>query len=65
MALGFFVKEVAKAIAIGAGAEILRERVIPPVAKKIKEKLNGVKEKSESKEEEKEPQAREYVATWE
>lgn len=65
MALGFFVREVAKAVAIGAGAELLRERVIPPLSKKVKKKLGDLRSKSESENKETEHTTREYEAKWE
>lgn len=64
MALGFFVREIAKAVAISAGVEVLRERVIPPVAKKIKKKLQDKKESAEDTDS-KQSNAKEYEAKWE
>lgn len=48
---GFLAKEVLKAVAVSAGVEILKEKVIPPVADKIKKKFSSDQEEDEKKDE--------------
>lgn len=45
--LGLFLKEIAKVVVVSAGADFVREKVVPPVSEKISEKLNKFKKDSE------------------
>ena len=63
MALGFLLKEIGKVVVVGAANEIIREKVIPPVAEKVKKKIEEWREDSESEEEES-LDIKEYTAKW-
>lgn len=46
---GFIAKEVIKAVAVSAGVEVIREKIIPPLSKKIKETFGSDKKEEEEK----------------
>ena len=65
--LGFFLKEVAKTVAIGAGAEVIRNKIVPPVANKVREKLEKIRRDLDDEQDESssEDSSKVYEANWE
>lgn len=44
---GLILKEVGKTVILGVAGEVLKEKVLPPVTKKVKEKIQEYKDKKE------------------
>jgi len=63
---GFLIREVVKAVAISAGVEVVRTKVIVPVTEKIKKKIDKMKKDIDDKNDNKPKNSQKvYDAEWE